>query len=133
MNDKAPRSFLASPQAAWMLAIGIIAGLASFPLWRGVSPWGGCLAMLVVLVTLHMLYASRLVVPFPHIAILICTLQYGLAPWAAHYLPAQNAEYHIKNLTQYFAYAGPATLAIALGWALICVRLHLSGRTASGS
>ena len=132
-NDKAPRMFLTSPQGVWTITIGVVVGLASFPYWRGVSPWGGCIAMLMVLVALHMPYASRLVVPFPHIAIVICTLQYGLAPWAAHYIPAQNAEYHIKEFAQYFAYAGPVTLAIALGWVLSCVRLHLSERTASGS
>jgi len=133
MRDKTRRVFLTSPLGVWTLTIGVLAALASFPLWRDVSAWGSCLAMLAVVVTLHMPYASRLVVPFPHVAIMICTLQYGLAPWAAHYLPAQNSEYHIKDFTQYFAYAGPVTLAIALGWALSCVRLHLTERVVSGS
>ncbi|MCX6890310.1 MAG: hypothetical protein NTX51_02120 [Verrucomicrobia bacterium] len=67
---------------------------------------------------------SSVMPPLPHIAILVCVLQYGLGPWAAHYYPAANPEYAVSNPERYFAYAVPALVAIAFGWFLGCIGLY---------
>jgi hypothetical protein len=71
-----------------------------------------------------MVSSSTVLPPFPHIAVLVCVLQYGLGPWAAHYFPAVDFEYSIPDPPHYFAYAGPALVAIALGWLLGCTKLY---------
>ena len=124
---------LTGPQWWTTVTAAVIASAASYPLWHGVSVWCACAAALISAVVVHMAYTGGTIVPFPHIAVLICAIQYAAAPWATRYLPAQNAEYHIKDFAQYFAYAGPVTLAIVLGWALSCVHLHLAERASSGS
>ena len=67
-------------------------------------------------------------VPFPHLLILIASLQYVIAAWASAFFPADNPTYNIaERLTVYLAYTGPAIVAISgasigyllgpLGWA----------------
>lgn len=77
---------------------------------------------------LHMGYSYQGVVPFPHLGVLVCAVQYGLAPWAAWYYPAENPIYSISDYSRYFSYAGPALLAISLAWTASLVGLKLGGQ-----
>lgn len=79
--------------------------------------WGAAAWAIVVATAVHMAHASRKAVPLPHLAILIATLQYGLAPLVAYYFPASSSQYWIADFPAYFSYAGPALVAIVLGWA----------------
>ena len=133
MSNRSHFLFLTS--ARWSVAIGfsLLVALASFPWWLGVSVWAGCAAGLTTLVILHMAYASAVVMPLAHVAILVCAIQYCLSPWAAYYFPAHNPQYLIPDFRPYFAYAGPAFLAFLLGWTASCLGLHLTPKTVSKS
>ena len=114
------------------LGAGCLAALITLPWWLGVSVWAGVAIALTAATLVDMYAASRDMVPIPHVAILICLLQYGLAAWASHYYPSSDSECQIPNLHDYFAYAGPVLLAIALGWALAGVGLSSRSPASSG-
>jgi len=116
-----------------VLGVGVIAALGSIPWWREFSPWAGLVSALLAMTVLHMGYSCRDVVPFPHLGVLVCTVQYGLAPWAAWYYPAENPVYSISDYSHYFSYAGPALLAISLAWTTSLVGLNLGGQRHSRS
>lgn len=102
---------------AFATGAGALAALCSYPWWHDVSPWSGVAFAVTAAAIADMVRVSLATVPFPHVAVLICALQYGLAPWASCYYPS-DGEYQIASFERYFAYAGPALLAIALGWTI---------------
>lgn len=114
-----------------VLAGGAIAALASTPLWHDFSPWAGLVAALLAMTILHMGYSCGSVVALPHLAIIVCLAQYGIAPWGAYYYPANNPVYSIADFGDYFSYAGPALLAITLGWIASWFGLRPPGRPIS--
>lgn len=73
---------------------------------------------LFVVTLLHMVFSARQIVPFPQIAILIATMQYGIATWMSYYYQTPDPEAVISDYSVYFAYAGPAVWAFALGFFL---------------
>jgi len=89
-----------------------------------ISVWIGVTVFLVTLTAFHMRYASRYIVPFPHIAIMISALQYVLAAWFSFYHPPDDPTYDIgASLPFYLSYAGPVIVAICVGWSLSLIRM----------
>jgi hypothetical protein len=110
----------------------IAAGL-TYPWWHGVSPWLGFTIGLVVSTSADMIWAARQIVPLPHIAILIASLQYALAPWASNFYPSLYPEYQIDDLREYFSYAGPVLGAMAIGFLASGIGLRLKTPHFDGS
>jgi len=131
MSNQSKSRLLSESEWKVVLGFGVVAGLATFPWWWQFSVWTGCLSAVLAMTVLHMGYASRSIVPLPHLVILVCTTQYGLAPWASYYFPAEDPDYSILNFSQYFAYAGPVSLVISLVWAASSLGLHLAVRKKS--
>jgi hypothetical protein len=112
----------ARPNSVWFrlgtaVGIGLLAAICTYPWWKGVSPWASVAFFVAAATVADMPQAALEMAPFPHFAILIAALQYGLAPLASHYY-VSDTEYQIASLTHYFAYGGPVLLAVALGWAV---------------
>jgi len=122
---------LTGRQWVWTITALVVVSAATYRMCRGVSAWSSFAAGAMTAVIMHMAYSGGAITPLPHIAVLICALQYAIAPWAAQYcFHPQDSHYVIREPHRYFAYAGPAMLSILLGWTLSCVGLHL---TAKGS
>jgi hypothetical protein len=107
--------------------LAVLAGLGvsavAWPWYKDVSFWVGPTILLMVVTLFHMVFASRLIVPFPHIAIMIGGLQYTLAAWLSFYFPPTNPTYNIgEELPGYLAFGGAATIAFAFGWAAALLR-----------
>ncbi|MEI7939558.1 MAG: hypothetical protein WCK27_22980 [Verrucomicrobiota bacterium] len=121
------------PGSAWArlgtaVGIGLLTAICSYPWWHEVSPWASIAFFVTGATIADLPQATLAMAPFPHFGILIATLQYGLAPLASYYY-APEEEYRIGNFARYFAYAGPAILALALGWIVSILGLR-SGATA---
>ena len=125
MNTRSKSDEYSAP-SHWPYSVGagFLSALVTYPWWHELSPWAGVAFAIVVATVMHMATTSAALPPFPHISILICAIQYGLAPWASNYFPPLNSEYWIPDFHRYFAYAGPALIAIVLGWLLGCLGLH---------
>ncbi len=129
--EAGPGTVVSGRQWLVVLTGGAIAALASTPLWHDFSPWAGVVSALLAMAMLHMGYCCGSVVALPHLAIIVCLAQYGLAPWGAYYYPANNPAYSIADFAHYFSYAGPALVAIALGWTASWLGLRPPGRRSS--
>lgn len=114
------------------LLISAVAAVATWTFTANISIWIGIAIFITVLTIYHMGRASRLIVPLPHIAILISALQYILAAWLNYYFPPANPTFDsAAALPVYLAYAGPVIVAVVLGWAASLVRLRPPTSTAS--
>ncbi|HEV2717831.1 MAG TPA: hypothetical protein VGU64_21385, partial [Terriglobales bacterium] len=126
LDDTAPRRFLFLEGWEWSRAILIsaaIAGLAALYSYH-ISIWISVTVFLTVLTLQHMTTASRFILPLPHIAILMASLQYVLAAWISYYWPPINPEYDIGDrLPLYLSYGAAAVLALALGWVVVLIKL----------
>ena len=99
------------------MVAGLVAGALAWPWYKDVSYWVGPAVALMAITTLHLVFSSPLIVPFPQIAILITGLQYVVAAWLSFYYPPTNPTYDIGNrVAEYLAYGSGATIAFALGW-----------------
>ena len=127
LDDTGSRRFLFLQGWEWSHAIGIsaaVAGLAAFYSYD-ISIWISVTVFLTVLTLIHMTTASRFILPLPHIAILMAALQYVLAAWISYYWPPTNPLYDIgARLPLYLSYGAPSVLALALGWAVILIKLQ---------
>ena len=110
----------------WRIGLLVSAAVGVGAAWVSlfISVWIGVTVFFVTLTAYHMRHASRYIVPFPHIAILISALQYVLAAWVGFYYPPENSTYDIgAALPLYLSYGGPVIVAICVGWSLSLVRL----------
>ena len=113
-------------------AVGAVLAMVCWPFYRHISPWVGGNLFLVGVTLAHLRYASRFIVPFPHIALLMAALQYVLAAWASAYWPADDPLYDIgSRLPQYLPFATLVLLACALGWGFGMNNLRLPARLPS--
>ena len=124
----------ARPNSVWLrlgtaVGIGMLAAICAYPWWKGVSPWASVAFFVAAAAVADMRQAALEMAPYPHFAILIAALQYGLAPLASHYY-VSDTEYQIASFTSYFAYGGPVLLAVAFGWTVSFLELS-PGTTAS--
>jgi len=107
------------------LFVSVAAGLGVAWVSLFISVWIGVTVFFVTLTVYHIRYASRYIVPFPHIAILISALQYVLAAWINFYYPPDDSIYDIGvALPLYLSYGGPVIVAICVGWSLSLVRFQ---------
>lgn len=86
------------------------------------SLWIALTIFFTVLTGYHMKGASRYMVPFPHVAILISALQYVLAAWWLVYVPGGAVT--PQSLDFYLSYSGPVMIAVCIGWALALLRMQ---------
>jgi hypothetical protein len=113
------QGILTSRQWLLVFAAGALATAISYPFYGFISPWIGAGIFVTVATFVHLQYASRTIVPFPHFAIFIGALQYVLAAWFSLYHPPRDPTYNIAGqVAEYFAYGGPVVLSYAAGWAL---------------
>lgn len=111
--------FLYCTYEQWRLAVvaGLVVAALAWPWYEPVSYWILPVIVLMVVTMVHMAFALKYIVPFPHVAILIACLQYVLAPWLSFYFPPADPTYDIgSNFHTYLMFGGSATLAFALGW-----------------
>jgi hypothetical protein len=96
----------------------LVAGLA-WPWYGHISGWIGIALFLTTVTIVHLVFTCDVLVPFPHIAILISSLQYVLAAWLSFYYPADDPVYNIADrLPTYLSYASLVLVAACAGWAL---------------
>src|SRR5438552_9751066 len=117
----AERRYLFLTGHEWRIGLLVSAMVGAGAAWMSlfISVWIGVTVFLVTLTAYHMRYASRYIVPFPHIAIMISALQYVLAAWFSFYHPPEDPTYDIgAALPFYLSYAGPVIVAICVGWSL---------------
>ena len=133
------RTILFCSPRQWMAALvaGLAVGALAWPWYQQVSYWVGAVLLLMVITACHMVFSSRLIVPFPHIAILIAGLQYTVAAWLSFYFPSAGLNYDIGlpspeylapaatvtydiglQLPRYLAFGSGITIAVVFGWAL---------------
>lgn len=115
------KTMLLCTTGQWMAMVFsglLVAGLA-WPRYGQVSIWIGVVLFLMTVTVAHLVFTSDVMVPFPHIAILITGLQYVLAAWLSYYYPSETPIYNIgERLPEYLNYAGWVTTAICMGWAM---------------
>ena len=102
----------------WMVSVicaFVFAGIA-YPLYKSLSLWVGVGLFLSVFSLFNAAFATRYCIPFPQITVLLCCIQLILGAWGNWYFPTNNTDYDIGfRLSTYLAYAGPASLALAVG------------------
>ena len=117
--------FLARPQWAIALAISLAAAFCVALLTFQISLWIAGTVFLTILTIYHLGYACQYIVPLPHLAILISSLQYVLAAWLGLYVPALDSGPTASlDVSSYLLYGGPVIGAIVCGWALSLTKLR---------
>ena len=104
------------------LLYAAVAGAITAIFTYELSFWVAATVVVTVFTGFHMKGASRFMVPFPHVAILISALQYVLAAWWLVYVPGGAVTAHSLNF--YLSYAGPVMIAICVGWGLALLRMQ---------
>ena len=95
--------------------IGVIAILL-YPTYADESLWIGAGLALSLLVFWHALLAARELPWIPGLLAATASLQWILAPWAAYHLPIPPTGFRMElPANEYFSFAVPVTLALALG------------------
>jgi hypothetical protein len=123
----AQRQYLFLTAGQWRTGLSISAVVAALAAAASlsISIWIGVTVFIAAFTVYHMAFASRYIVPLPHVAILVSALQYVLAAWAGtFFLPTSLGAGAISVLPYYLTYAGPVMLAIAVGWSCAFVRFR---------
>jgi len=119
--EQCERRYLFLTGREWRIGLLVSLLIGGVAAWMSlfISVWIGVTVFLVTLTAYHMRYASRYIVPFPHIAIMISALQYVLAAWVSLYYPPEDPTYDLGSaLPFYLSYAGPVIVSICIGWSL---------------
>lgn len=109
----------------YLVASAIITFLA-YPWYKDASLWIAPGVMLVSITVFHISAASKYIVPFPHVAILISSLQLIIAAWWEYYYPLRAGVGVGDRIAAYLSYAVPVVSAFAFGWALALFHLSAS-------
>jgi hypothetical protein len=114
------------PVSLW-LVIGIAASVVPLSLigaYEQDSLWVGVGIALAVVVVLHTGFAVRTVPWVPGLILMVALLQWVLGPWAGYHVPPYLPTYAMAvPASDYFSYAVPATLLLAIGLYLPLWRL----------
>jgi len=119
--------FLLLTPSQWQIAVivGLVLALAPFLLYYDISAGIGVALFVLGVVIVHLRYASRFILPFPHIVLAISILQYVLGAWLSHFYPATLPLYDIGPfLPRYLGYATWVVIAGAIGWSLGIAKLR---------
>ena len=125
--EKPTRLFLLLTGKQWLasIAVGVFLTAIFYPWYCEISFWIAVSLFLSGVVTVQLAYASRYLVPLPHIAILIASLQYVLAAWLSYYFPPSSELYDIgPRLSEYLSFAGPVLAVVMIGWYFALVGLR---------
>lgn len=113
--------FLLLSPNQWLvsLSVGLVAAALLWPTYEYISPWLGLAVFLLGNVMVHFSFASRFVVPFPHIALLILSIQYIFGAWVSWHYPSHDPLCNIGyRLPIYLEYATLVFAACIIGWAV---------------
>lgn len=119
--------FLLLTASQWRIAVivGLVLALAPIYLYYDISAGIGVALFVLGVIIVHLRYASRYVIPVPHLVLAIAILQYVLGAWLSYYHPSPFPLYNIGPfLPQYLGYATGALIASAVGWGLGIAKLH---------
>jgi hypothetical protein len=125
------RLFLLLTKRQWRgaIAAGTLTAMILWPYYGHISAWVGAALFIVGVTVVHLRYASRYVIPFPHIALLIAALQYVLAAWISDSYPSSNAMFNIgSRLPEYLPFGTLVLLACAAGWGVGFVGMRVPQR-----
>ncbi len=106
------------PESRWLLIVMVaaIVPCATYSGYEHDSLWIGAGIALTVLIGLHTAFAVSAVPWIPGLIILVAALQWILGPWAGyHVAPLLPTFAMAVQAPDYFSYAVPATLLLALG------------------
>ncbi len=107
---------MSSREWGYSLGISFFLALLLLPWYSDISLWIGVGLLLSCLVLLNTVAASRYMLPYPQLAILIGCIQLILAAWGNHYYPTHHPLYDLgERLPEYLSYAVPACLLFAAG------------------
>ena len=110
---------LSSNQWLVSLGVGFAAAALLWPAYEYISPWLGFAVFLLGNVLVHFRYSSRFIVPFPHMALLILSVQYILGAWLSWHYPSHDPLCNIGyRLPIYLEYATLVFAACIVGWAV---------------
>lgn len=106
------------------IIVGSLAvSVALAPSYWDAAPWLGVGIFLTVATVWHGLYATARIPWLPGAIVGIACLQWIIAPWAAYHLPVAPLRQGMSVLAeQYFAFAVPCALALAVGLLLPLMR-----------
>ena len=110
-----------------MLAVivGLVMAALGWPVYGAISPLAGVAFFLLGVISVHLVFSNRFILPFPHVALYIAILQYVIAPLLSQRYPPSNPLFEIQpSLPEYLKFAVFAVLASSVGWALAMVRLR---------
>jgi len=102
----------------WGISLGVSFSIALLLVhwYFDISLWIGLGVLLASLTLINMVLASRYMLPYPQLAILIACIQLILAPWGNHYYPLIHPLYDLRErLPGYLSYAVPACFLFACG------------------
>jgi hypothetical protein len=115
--------FASTREWIFYLVASVFIVLLARPWYKDVSAWIAPGLLLVSLTTFHLAAASRYIVPFPHVAILISSLQLVMAAWWEFYYPLRPGVGVAHRIDGYLSYAVPVVMAFSAGWALALIHL----------
>jgi hypothetical protein len=105
-------------ESRWLLIVllAVIVPCATFSAYQHDSLWIGAGLFLTVLIGLHTAFAVSTVPWIPGLIILVAALQWVLGPWAGYHVTPLLPTFAMSVAApDYFNYAVPATLLLALG------------------
>jgi len=114
----------------WQLAfvVGTVMAFVALPFYGSVCPWVAVAVFAVGVIIVHLRYAARFIVPFPHIFLLVAALQYVLAATASAHWPSYGFFDIGPRLPQYLPFATLVLLSCAAGWGLGLRKLRIPAR-----
>ena len=125
-----PHSFLLLTSNQWMQAVllGLIGAAVFWPFYRFISPWLGAAVFLTGVIMVHMRYACRFILPFPHIALMIVSVQYIIGAWVSAQYPSHDPLCNIgMRLPVYLEFATLVLVACIIGWGIALSKIRPSG------
>jgi hypothetical protein len=108
--------FVAESRWLIIIALAVLVTCATFGLYEHDSLWIGVGVALAVVIGLHTAFAVSVVPWIPGLILLVALLQWVLGPWAAYHVPPFLPTFGMAiSAPDYFSYAVPATLLLAIG------------------
>jgi hypothetical protein len=125
-------SWLYVPEAAWGLIVPVaaLAAAVAFPIYSRDSYWLSAAIALGALVVVQSLIGAGRAPSIPGLIVVTALVQWVFAPWASyHVLPSFVLYRMVVTSQEYFGFAVPATLALAVGVYAPLAISGIGGRT----
>ncbi len=129
-NNQRSRRYLFLSLEEWYYTM-IVALCFTIFFWAGfhhISSWIGVGVFMATTSAMHLVYASKYMIPLPQLAALIGSLYYIFGPLIAQLYPhLRDPLFNLQlDPSYYFGYGIPASIALSLGWFCGMIRLLLS-------